>query len=242
MFYSVVVPQCDAGDQVRRQLPELCRTLNALGKAHEIVCVDAGSATSTLRLLQALMMEHAALRVLSIAEPCGLSAALNAGIAAARGDIIIAVECGDRYPASQIADLLHHLSRADLVVGQRRFHRIGKAWQRVTRLPRMLTVGLESKDPECLFWAARREAVEGLPMSRGMYRYLATLVARRGYRVTETYIEHRAGSSGLRDGRPNPGDLLTAWWLGRRLQWPQYDELMLDESGVETERNWRKSA
>ena len=242
MFYSVLLPQRDAGDQVRRQLPELCRTLNALGKAHEIVCVDAGSRMSTLRLLQALMMEHAALRVLSMAEPCGLSAALGAGIEAARGNIIIAVEAGGRYPACGIADLLHHLSRADLVVGQRRLNRIGKTWQRIARFPRMLTVGLESKDPECLFWAARREAIEGLPMSRGMYRYLATLVARRGYRVTETYIEHRAGSVSLQDGWPNPGDLLTAWWLGRRLQWPQYDELTLDEAGAETERNWRKSA
>lgn len=242
MFYSVVLPQRDAGDQVRQQLPELCRTLNALGKAHEIVCVDAGSGTSTLRLLQSLMMDHAALRVLSIAEPCGLSAALNAGIAAARGNIIIAVESGGRYPACQIADLLHHLSRADLVMGQRRLNRAAKAWQRIARLPRMLTVGLEAKDPECMFWAARREAVEGLPMSRGMYRYLATLVARRGYRVTETYVEDRAGTASLRDGWPNPGDLLTAWWLGRRLQWPQFEELMLDEAEASTERSWRKSA
>ncbi|HEY2760914.1 MAG TPA: hypothetical protein VGI75_09225, partial [Pirellulales bacterium] len=46
--------------------------------------------------------------------------------------------------------------------------------------------------------------------------YLSALVAHRGFRVYETYIEHAPGVSRLQDVRPNPADLLSTWWHCRR--------------------------
>lgn len=214
--YSVIIPQRDCGAEVRRQLPSLSETLAQLGRPFEIIVVDDGSTPATQRMLDKLLGEHQSLRLLRLDAPCGVSVALSAGIASARGEVLMAIEPGDRYPVGQIPALVHWLNRADLIVGRRRRSGLAKLWHRISRIPRGLLLGLESHDPDCLFWAARREVVAGVSLTAGMGRYLPALASRRGFRVCETYVESRGGGRLLHDVRPNVGDLLAAWWLCRR--------------------------
>lgn len=214
--YSVIIPQRDCGDAVRRQLPALNEVLTQLGRPFEIIIADDGSSPATHRQLEKLLGEFQSLRLLRLDAPCGASVALSAGMAASRGEVVLAIEPGDRYPVGQIPALVQWLNRADLIVGRRRRTGLAKLWQRVGRIPRWLLLGLESHDPDCLFWAARREVVAGINFTAGMGRYLPSLAVRRGFRVCETYVEDRGGRRLLQDVRPNVGDLLAAWWLCRR--------------------------
>ena len=81
---------------------------------------------------------------------------------------------------------------------------------------RWLLLGIEVRHPDCLFWAARREAVAEIHLARGMRRYLPWMVARRGFRVGDIYVRENAGGVRLHDPPANPFDLLTAWWTCRR--------------------------
>ena len=122
-------------------------------------------------------------------RPAGASIALSVGIGAARGDIVIAVEAGQRYAPNQIPHLIARLSRLDLVYARRRLSGWQKFWHRVQRIPRAMLLGLDVRHPDCLLWAARREAVAGIHLSPGMRRYLPWLVARRGFRVGDMYVD-----------------------------------------------------
>jgi glycosyltransferase involved in cell wall biosynthesis len=223
--FSVLIPQRDRGDDVRRQLPELAAALEPLGQPYEIIVVDDGSQSPTLRLLEKLSKEVHGFRLLRLDEPGGVSAALSVAIQAARGETIIATEAGRCYPAEQIASLIEWLPRADMIVGRRRRSGVPKLRERIARIPRWLLLGLESHDPDCLFWAARREVFQNVSLSAGMARYLPALVARQGYRIFETYVEYHGLSRRLQDVRPNPGDLLAAWWSCRRWRNQQAYEL-----------------
>ena len=162
------------------------------------------------------MGEYQSLRLLRLDAPCGASVALSAGIASARGEVLMAIEPGDRYPVGQIPALVHWLNRADLIVGRRRRTGLAKLWHRISRIPRALLLGLESHDPDCLFWAARREVVAGVNLTAGMGRYLPAL-------AVAAWIPRVRNVCG-RSGRPpivagcsaEFGDLLAAWWLCRR--------------------------
>jgi glycosyltransferase involved in cell wall biosynthesis len=213
---SILLPQNNAADAVAALLPTLRRALDRLGHDYEVIVIDDGSTDDSLRTLQALLPVHDCLKVLRLEQSAGLSAALTAGVAASGGEEIVAMEASERFRVEQIGELLAHLARADLVYGRPRRSGWAKARHRLGRIPRWLLLGLEVRDPDCLFWAARREAVEGLDLPRGMYRYLATLVAARGFRVGEVAIDAGPSARPLSDGRPNPGDLLAAWWLQRR--------------------------
>ncbi len=230
--YSVIIPQRDCGDALRRQLPALANAMTPLGQPFEAIVVDDGSASSTLRLLEKLLGDYHWLRSIRLDWPVGTSLALAAGIQAARGETVIALAAGEHYPTAQIPWLIDWLQRADLVVGRRRCRVWEKLWKRVTRIPRWALLGLESHDPDCLFWAARREAIDNISLETGMARYLPAFVVRRGYRVCEAYVEHVGLPQGLSDVRPNPFDLLVAWWRCRRWKEVRSEEMTSASASV----------
>jgi dolichol-phosphate mannosyltransferase len=223
--YSILIPEHERADDVRRQLPALAAALARMESPHEIIVIDDASTAANLRLLEKLRAECPALRVLRLDSAGGTSVALTAGIAAARGETVVAIEAGETYSADEVPWLISWLSRADFVAGRRRRIGLGKLWQRFARIPRWLMLGLESHDPDCLFWAARREVVANVRLSPGMCRYLPAIISRRGYRVCDAYVEHRGPLHRLQDVRPNPVDLLAAWWMCRRWREPVAHEV-----------------
>ena len=249
IHYSILVPQRDRGPEFCRQLPSLVGMLNRLRLPYEIVCIDDASADPTRQQLEQLLTEQPAMRLLAMEAPAGASVALSVGIGAARGDIVIAIESGDRNAVEQIPHLIARLSRLDMVYARPRLRGWRKFSHRVGRIPRALLLGLDVRQPDCLLWAARSEAVAGIQLAPGMRRYLPWMVARRGFRVGDMYFDEprpsetiavgqscATGKRGLPvpalpDGRRNPMDLFTAWWLCRRWRSDAFHEVTVN-SGV----------
>jgi len=240
---SILIPHRLAGPQLAEHLPELAKSLRAAVESCEIVLIDAGGAKPTTSLLAAA--GEANVRLARLLPSGGLGAAIAAGVSAARGQQVLLMQPGAELYYEQIAELLSKLSRADLVFCRRQRNGISKAWHRVARIPRWLMLGLEVKDPASLLWAARREAVLGLDLPRGMVRYLPDLVAARGYRVTEALQTSPNIERVIDEGWPNPGDLLAAWWLSHRSrdsQWEEFNSPSRDILPINDETQRRKSA
>ena len=233
---SILIPyQCarqrDTGHIFAAETLRLAETVSQLGLSFEIIIVDDHSPLADIEALQTRLLRLENWKLLRLDRGVGLSGVLTAGIAAARGQQIVALGAGDGYPIEQLPELLAHLARVDLVVGRPERTGIAKACHRLARIPRWLLLGLEVRDPECLFWAARREALRGLELARGMYRYLASHVAMRGYRVGELLISPPARRLWMLDGLPNPGDLLVTWWMMRRWRHFSAEEIFSGDAG-----------
>jgi len=221
---SAIVPYREASDEMPRQTARVAEVLCGFGRPFEILLVEdgpsGGEPAAPIELDQNALP---AVRLLRLDRRGGLSAALSAGIAAARGEVLLAMAPGDQYRAEQIGWLVERLSRADLVVGRRPRPRWMKGWLAASQLPRRLFLGLDARDPDCLFWAARREAVERLTLSAGMHRFLAPLVAARGYRVCEIHVDAAGPSRGAEHRLLSEesgsllaaGNLLYTWWQRR---------------------------
>lgn len=229
---SVLIPAKNASPAIAIQLPRLTSALEQLRKSFEIIVIDDHSLPAEVEKLVELAAAHPSLRVLRLDKPHGAAAAISAGLAEARGRELLAVPAGGQYSVDELACLLKRLTRADLVHARPQVYGLAKAWQRIRRIPRWLLLGLLIREPNCSFWAARAEAVAGIQLARGMYRYLPTLVAMRGFRVTEVPVRSLRHPHLLRDGWPNPGDLLFAWWLTRRWQNYAVEELTASDSGI----------
>jgi glycosyltransferase involved in cell wall biosynthesis len=223
---SILIPQQDAADEVSRLVPELDQFMRRRGWLHEVLCIDDGSCDRDWQRLLRLRAEHTSLRLLRMEGQCGLSAALAAGIQAARGEQVILFEASGQYRVDQIALLVERLARADLVVGRRHTTRFQKWLLALAQTPRRWLLGLEVRDPDCLFWAARREALAGIELLPGMHRFLGSLVTTRGYRVTEVHVDHQS-SAAYRVGSeawPRPDNLLATWWQRRNWRNAQASE------------------
>jgi len=218
--FSLLVPQRGAAGMVARRLPEWIDVLDGLDPSYEVVVVDDGSPPESLEMLKPLLAEHETFRVIRLDRPGGLAAAVTAGIAAARGDVLIATDASEQYPAREIPRLVGCLARVDLVFGRRHRSRVTKICRSIAGWPDRFLLSGVVHDPDGLFWAARHEAVAGVELGRGMHRYLGPLVAARGFRVDEISVQHcpSARAATIRSRRFRLADLLGVWWLQRRGQ------------------------
>lgn len=192
MRYSIVLPDPSGATLTALDRESIEHLLSGLRGGHELLWRYKGCQT---------------------VEEC-----IVAGLRAARGEVVVVIEPGGRYAPSEIPKLVARLARTDFACGRRRRTGLARWWARLARLPRWLLLGLENRDPTCLFWAARREVFFGVQLVPAMVRYLPSLVARRGFRVDNVYVEeqpHTAGSS-YRLSRPRlprarPATLWSAW-------------------------------
>jgi hypothetical protein len=200
MRYSIIIPYCHGTEESTVQRRELDSLLGRLDRC-EVLSKFSGCPT----------VEHA----------------IVAGLRRARGEAVAVVEPGDRYPVAQLMGFFRALARADFVCGRRRRHGLSKLQERLLRLPRWLLLGLDSRDPDCLVWAARREVFGEMPLLPRFVRHLPALVARQGFRVDSIYVEERSapqtadrGVAMGAAGGPHvaPANLLAAWRECKKLQ------------------------
>jgi hypothetical protein len=200
MRYSIIIPHCHGATESMLQRQELEAVLRRLD-GYELLTRFSGCPT----------IEHAVI----------------AGLRAARGEAVLIIEPGERYPAAQLPAVIRGLARADFICGRRRRRGWPKLLERVGRLPRWLFLGLDVRDPDCLLWAARREVFNGLPLAPRFVRYLPSLVARQGFRVDSVYVEERharqpavtATARGTSEPpRVAAANLFAAWWACYKLR------------------------
>jgi hypothetical protein len=224
IHYTVVIPQRDQATAAGIVIARVVFVLEKLLLPYEILCVDDASATPTRVALEELLGTHERLRVLRFDEPRGVSGALTAGIAAARGDLVIAAHPMIGPNVRCIPHLIAHLSHSDLVVAEPERLLSAEIGHQVKRLARSVAGTADWRGSDELFWAARREAVAGLALARGGFRVLPALVAQRGYRVSRLIVSPDLPARNLRF-RPGVVESLVAGWVGRRFEPHRASEL-----------------
>jgi len=201
---SVVAP-CHNERENLGPLTEAVRAaLEPLGRPHEIVLVDDCSTDGSWEAIRHLGRSDPRVRGLRFAENRGQSAALWAGIKAARGRIVVTLDADLQNPPAEIPRFLAALSGADCVCGNRVAARAkGDSWVRrvsskIANDVRNLVSDETISDAGCCFRAFRRECVAEVKFFRGAHRFLPTLIRMEGFTVTEIAISHaprRAGHS-----------------------------------------------
>lgn len=228
IHYSVLIPERDAADALRRTLPHLAEVLGSLTLPFEIICIDDASCPDHTAQLEDLLDEYAPLRVLRFDQPRGTGAALTAGLNAAGGNLVIAIEPHADARARYIPHLIARLSQHDLVVARHERPLKDELWDSVARVSRLIAGGPQLQPAEDLFWAARREAVAGLALARGAFRILGKIVAARGHRVCRLLLADGLPPRGS-DYRAGLLDRLAGLWLERRFEPHLASELVPSE-------------
>jgi glycosyltransferase involved in cell wall biosynthesis len=198
---SVVVPSFNEEENVPLLAAELRRELEAARITdYEVIFVDDGSTDATAKRVGDEVERDGAgrFRLLRLAENSGESAATEAGLRRARGEILVVMDCDLQNPPGDIPKLVEPIrdGRADCACGWRTTREAGDDWTRrlqswIANSVRNGLTGDEVRDAGCTFRAFRRECVERIKLFRGMHRFLPTLIRLEGYRVVEVPVGHR---------------------------------------------------
>ncbi len=197
---SVVIPAYNEIENLDPLLAELRAALAATGGSAEIVLVDDASTDGSGAWLRERARTDAGLRPVLLAERCGQSAALAAGLAHARGAVIVTMDADLQNDPADLPKVLAALEHADVVSGVRVGRQdtwVRKVSSRIANAVRRSALGDPVTDIGCSFKAYRREALEQLPMFVGVHRFLPALCVFRGARYAEVPLTHRARRHGV---------------------------------------------
>ena len=173
----------------------------ALGRSAEIVYVDDGSSDGSLKILREIAELDPRVRVVALRRNYGQTAAMAAGIDAARGKVLIPMDADLQNDPADIARLLEKLDEGYDVVSGWRKNRKDKMVTR--KIPSMLANrliswigGVPLHDYGCSLKAYRRESLEDVRLYGEMHRFIPIYAAWAGARVTEIPVEHHARTMG----------------------------------------------
>jgi len=175
--------------------------LKQLGRPAEIIYVDDGSTDGSLDVLRKLARLDPRVRVVALRRNYGQTAAMAAGIHAARGDVLIPMDADLQNDPADIARLLEKLDEGyDVVSGWRK----NRQDRLVTRkIPSMIANrliswigGVPLHDYGCSLKAYRRESLADVNLYGEMHRFIPIYASWAGARVAEIPVEHHARTMG----------------------------------------------
>jgi len=198
---SVIAPIYNEEESIPHLLAQLHGALDATSLSFEIILVDDGSADRSFAALEAASALDPALVVIRFRRNFGQTAALQAGLDAARGRRVVLLDADLQNDPADIPRMLAKLDEGfDLVAGWRA-ERKDAFWNR--RLPSMIANRLISSitkvhlhDYGCTLKAMNREVAKELRLYGEMHRFIPAIANWIGVRVAEMPVHHRARQFG----------------------------------------------
>lgn len=202
LLVSAVVPVYEEEENVAPLVQGIAGALRPLGRPFEIVIVDDGSRDETVAALRALLPETPELVVVRLRRNFGQTAALQAGLDRARGEVIVTLDGDLQNDPRDIPRLLERIEAgADVVSGWRKNRQDKLVVRKVpswlaNRLIRLVT-RVPIHDQGCSLKAYRREVIEKLRIYSDMHRFIAVLTMAAGATIEEIEVTHHPRVAGI---------------------------------------------
>src|SRR5215211_8262379 len=198
---SVFLPVFNEEPNLRPLHAKLDEALKSLGCLVEIVYVDDGSTDGSLKILREIADIDPRVRVVALRRNYGQTAAMAAGIDAARGEVLIPMDADLQNDPADVARLLDKLDEGFDVVSGWRKERQDKMVSR--KIPSMIANriisfigGVRLHDYGCSLKAYRREFLKEVRLYGEMHRFIPIYASWVGAKVTEIPVRHHPRTMG----------------------------------------------
>ena len=195
-YLSVIIPAYNEDGNVASLYAEILAALKPLGVSFEIIVVNDGSRDKTLDVLKTLRP----ITIVNFRKNFGQTAALDAGIKAAAGDVIITMDGDGQNDPADIPALLAELNEGFDVVSGWRWQRKDPLSKRVisrgANFLRRFFISDGIHDSGCTLKAYRKECFENLDLYGEIHRFIVGVLRWQGFHVAEVKVNHRPRRSG----------------------------------------------
>jgi glycosyltransferase involved in cell wall biosynthesis len=201
MDLSIVVPIKDERDNIRPLHGLIRQNIDPLGLRYELVLVDDGSIDGSYAEMEQIAAVDPRVRVVRLRRNFGQSAAMQAGIDYASGNVIATMDGDLQNDPADIPMLLERLAEGyDAVLGERAKRQDGFLIRKIPSycgnwLIRKVT-GVNIMDMGCTLRVLRRDLAECLTLYGEMHRFVPVLAQQAGARMLQVPVRHHARRAG----------------------------------------------
>ena len=195
MRTSIIIPIYNEVENIRPLVEQVMAVMDQLVGDSELVLVNDGSQDGSSQLLDELAAAEPRLVVVHFRKNYGQTAAMQAGLELARGELLVTLDGDLQNDPKDIPKMLEQLEQGyDLVHGWRKHRRDTLVTRKI---PSKIANWLISRitrfpihDLGCTLKAMRREIAEELELYGEMHRFIPILAHWRGARCFEMVTTH----------------------------------------------------
>lgn len=192
---SIIIPIYNEEKNIQELLKRINNVLGGLGMEYEIIAVNDGSGDDSKKELEKAASENKNIRIIGFTRNFGQTAAIAAGIEAAKGEIIVLIDSDLENDPKDIPGLLKKLDEGyDVVSGWRKDRWQGSYFTR--KLPSRIAnwliskiSGLKLHDYGCTLKAYKKEVIKGLNLYGEMHRFIPAYAYWQGAKVAEIKVD-----------------------------------------------------
>lgn len=199
---SIIVPLYNEEECVLPLYEAITGAVDPLGVPYEMLFVDDGSRDATFPRARELARRDDRLRVVKFRKNYGQTPAMAAGIALARGEILVTMDGDLQNDPADISRFLEKIEEGyDIVCGWRH-KRQDKLISR--KIPSVVAnwiigkiTGVPIRDNGCSLKAYRAEIIKSIPLYSDMHRFIPAMTSLAGTSVAEIKVNHRPRRFGV---------------------------------------------
>ena len=195
VYLSVVLPVFNEEGLVEELLQRLEKSLKVFEeRGYEVVLVDDGSRDQTLSRCIVFAKQNPRVRVIELRRNYGQTAALQAGLDSARGEIIITMDADLQHFPEEIPAFVAEIEKgSDVVCGWRHERQEGiiRRWpSRAANWMLRRITGLAIHDIGTTFRAYRQEVVRDFRLLGENHRFVPVFLKMVGAKIVEIPIQN----------------------------------------------------
>lgn len=199
---SIIIPIHNEVDNLLPLYRELRGVTDRLGRVYEIIFVDDGSTDGSTALIQDISRQDENVRGVIFRRNYGQTAAMQAGIAHARMDLVVTMDGDLQNDPADIERMIGKLEEGfDLVHGWRRDRQDALVNRKIpSRIANWMishVTHFPIHDLGCTLKIMRREILGEIDLYGDMHRFIPILLYQRGARCAELPVNHRQRVAGV---------------------------------------------
>ena len=197
---SIVIPVFNEAESLAALHQELSDVAASQGYDLDVVFVDDGSTDGSWRAIRQLAEADPRVSGLRFRRNFGKAAALSAGFAQARGELVMTLDADLQDDPREIPSFLAEMEKnLDVVSGWKKVRHDPLEKVLPSRLFNWMVsrvTGVVLHDHNCGMKCYRREVFDEVRLYGELHRFVPVLAAARGFRVGEVVIKHRPRQHG----------------------------------------------
>lgn len=200
-MFSIVIPVYNEEESLNELVNKIKVTVDKLDTDYEILFINDGSTDDSQKVIDQLSAENNHIKSITFRKNFGKSAALNAGFAHVKYDIVFTMDADLQDDPKEIPRFLKEIEEGyDLVTGWKENRNDPKEKTIPSKIFNSITSkmsGLELNDYNCGFKCYKKAVLDEIEIYGELHRFMPFLAFKKGFKVKEIPVEHHERKHGV---------------------------------------------
>lgn len=200
-MFSIVIPVYNEEESLKELVNKIKVTVDKLEMNYEIIFINDGSTDNSQNVIDQLSLNNNNIKSITFRKNFGKSAALNAGFAHVKYDLVFTMDADLQDDPIEIPRFLQEIENGyDLVTGWKENRNDPKEKTIPSKIFNAITSkmsGLELKDYNCGFKCYRKTVLDELDIYGELHRFMPFLAFKKGFKIKEIPVHHHERKHGV---------------------------------------------